>query len=130
MKDFKPGFRLSKIDVGVLVLGVAAAIWLYPISVLAASIVVFVIGHFFLFCNVFRLSRPPELIWAATYVMLMVLSTTYDILPVQYVFLAQATLTVLLVVLELRKPSYHGSLWKRVNPNLEKWFYDQNVAGR
>jgi hypothetical protein len=27
-----------------------------------------------------------------------------------------------LVIFEMRKPSYHGVFWRRVNPNLRQWW--------
>jgi hypothetical protein len=30
--------------------------------------------------------------------------------------------------LEMRKPSYHGVMWKMINPNLETWFRERVTA--
>ncbi|EJB8455035.1 hypothetical protein MW332_004890 [Vibrio parahaemolyticus] len=127
MKEFKPGFRLSKPDVLILILGVLVSCGLYRIAIDASLVVVFVIGHFFLFCNVFRFSRAPELIWAAVFVTLVGLSQKFYTMSILYVFAVQVFVTILLIVLELRKPSYHGVFWQRVNPNLKSWFKSQNT---
>src|SRR5947207_1687337 len=67
---FSPGFRISAFDVVVLALGAAGAIFVGMKIWWAGMIIGFVIGHFFLFCNVFRISRRPGLIWAAVFTVL------------------------------------------------------------
>src|SRR6476646_9700374 len=67
---FKPGFQLSVLDVIVLIAGTWGS-WFMGREVWWAGVMVgFVVGHFFLFCNVFRISRASELIWAAAVVIL------------------------------------------------------------
>lgn len=122
MKDFKPGFRLSKFDVAVLLLGGSASILLWSSSMVLAAAMMFVIGHFFLFCNVFRFARPPELIWAATFTVLVWLSFQIQLFSIYIVFLLQSILTIILLALEVRKPCYHGVFWQKLNPNLKFWF--------
>ena len=51
MKEFKPGFRLSKPDVLILILGFSVSCWLYRIAIDASLVVVFVIGHFSCFAT-------------------------------------------------------------------------------
>src|SRR5262245_52620709 len=64
---FQPGFRLSAIDLIVLIAGTVAAILLWQQTWWIGFVIAFVIAHFFLFCNVFRVSRPLELAWAAIF---------------------------------------------------------------
>lgn len=122
-RDFTPGFRLSAQDVVVLALGLAGT-WALSLHVAwwAGLIVGFVVGHFFLFCNVFRISRAAELLWAAVFVMLSgaTLITEHPGWPVTIP--VSLLLTVALVVLEMRKPSYHGIAWQRINPLLHTWW--------
>src|SRR5687768_5424908 len=70
VKEFAPGFRLSLRDVVVILLGIATAAYLFGVEPWWSFIVVFVVAHFFLFCNVVRMARPLELIWAATFLAL------------------------------------------------------------
>src|SRR5262245_56032743 len=63
--QFNPGFRLSKLDIGVLVVGTILAVVLWQETWWMGFIVAFVVCHFFLFCNIFRIARPLELIWSA-----------------------------------------------------------------
>ena len=126
MSNFQPGFRLSKTDMVVLVIGSLVALYLLQHHIYASITVVFVVGHFFLFCNVFRFSRPPELTWATTFVMSYIASIKFDLLSIPAVFLLQALITIVLVLFELKKPSYHGAGWKVFNPDLERWFEENH----
>jgi len=120
--NFNPGFRLSFIDIIVLLLGVSLSLGLYSIIPLASFIILFVIGHFFLFCNVVRLSRVPELVWASSFIILAGSTLLYELLSWLMVVLISLITTILLVFLEMRKPGYHGILWQQINPNLKQWY--------
>jgi len=120
--QFNPGFRLSTIDLIVLLLGITSAIILYKIMPIASFIIIFVVGHFFLFCNVVRLSRIPELIWASSFLLLAASALLYNKPSWLIVAVASLSLSALLVILEIRKPGYHGIFWQKINPNLKQWF--------
>jgi len=66
-EKFRPGFRLSLIDAIVVAVGVALSILLWNTAHIGIMIA-FVVGHFFLFCNVFRIARRLELIWSGVFV--------------------------------------------------------------
>lgn len=127
--EFSPGFRISCFDGCVLAVGALAIALVAPSVPLGAVVLGFVLGHFFLFCNVFRISRPPELIWASAFVGLAIGSLLADKPRWPTTFVVCLLLSVLLVVIEMRRPSYHGVLWKRINPNLRAW-YDSNRHSR
>ena len=126
--DFKPGFRVSKLDVGVIFIALTIAAYLYNRSVTFGFIVLFVVFHFFLFCNVIRMSRIPELIWASIFSALAILSLRASILSWNLSVALTLMATLVLVVFELRKPSYHGFLWQKINPNLPVWFSKKQGA--
>jgi hypothetical protein len=67
---FAPGFRLSVVDVFVLVGGTTAAIVLSMYEWWWGFVSAFVLAHFFLFCNVVRMARVLELVWAGVFVVL------------------------------------------------------------
>src|SRR5262249_27454363 len=67
---FAPGFRLSVVDVSVIVGGTTAAIVLSMYVWWWGFVPAFVLAHFFLFCNVVRMARPLELVWAGVFVVL------------------------------------------------------------
>ena len=67
---FAPGFRLSWRDAIVLVVGIGGAITFQKTFWPASLIIAVAIGHFFLFCNVFRISRRLELVLAGIFIVL------------------------------------------------------------
>jgi hypothetical protein len=118
-RAFSPGFRLSVLDVVILAAGVALAVFApNPFAIVAATAV----GHFFLFCNVFRMSRRPELIWAATFTLLSA-ATLFSGVPGWPATVALSfALAAVLIALEMKQPRYHGVGWRRVNPALPEWW--------
>ena len=120
--QFEPGFRLSLLDTLVLLAasGLIGLVFLVD-RTLSAAIAVVVL-HFFLFCNVFRMSRSLELIWAAAFVLLAIMSLKFNFLAVGNAGVICLSLSCFLVVLQMRKPSYHGIFWQKINPNLNVWF--------
>src|SRR6185503_16949754 len=87
----------------------------------------FVVLHFFLFCNVFRIARPLELAWAVVFVALAGATIVVD-QPGWIVTTAVSLVaTVIVIALEMRKPSYHGIAWQKINPGLPQW-WEANVA--
>ena len=122
---FKPGFRLDAIDTVVLVAGAAGAVLLSQIEWWMGLIVGLVVGHFFMFCNVFRVSRPLELCWSVTFIALAG-STIVTGHPGWAVTLSGTlAATLLILVIQVRRPSYHGIGWRRLNPKLLEWWDSQ-----
>lgn len=112
----EPGFRLSLTDIIILIIGAAvSAVFALNDSIMSV-IVVFVVGHFFLFCNVFRISRPSELIWAAVFLFLSALTFTVGYPGWFATFSSSAIITLALIFREMKRPSYHGVLWYKINP--------------
>ena len=91
-------------------------------SSLAAAGIAFVVGHFFLFCNVFRIRRAPELIWAGVFTTLATATVVVGTTDWTATFAVSALLTVVLVAIEMRHPSYHGLFWRQVNPHLPEFW--------
>lgn len=125
---FSPGFRLSLFDVLILVVGLIGAVVLGLQIWWAGMIVGFVVLHFFLFCNVFRISRPPELIWAMAFVGLAG-STIATEVPGWIATVAIALLlSSVLIWRETKREDYHGICWKRWNPKLPDWWKSHKLA--
>ncbi len=122
----KPGFRLSSRDVFVLFLTLAVVVWLGQRFVLAASLLLTVVGHFFLFCNVFRVPTRLELLWAAIFLINVVGLSMADMLTTQRYLFVQLPITVFVIGLTVRLPNYHGLAWSRINPGLE-WDDDSSA---
>lgn len=121
-RKFSPGFRLSAFDLLVLSAGAAAAAALAPVDGRFGLAVAFVVAHFFLFCNVLRMSRPLGLAWAVVFAGLAVAAFRFDAIPWPLVVAISTGVTVVLAVAETRKPSYHGVGWQKLNPGLPEWW--------
>jgi len=87
----------------------------------------FVLAHFFLFCNVIRMARPLELIWAGFFVVLAGATIVYDVPGWLITVPLSMLVTVIVVCIEMHKPSYHGVGWQRINPGLPLW-WEAHVA--
>ncbi|MET0311815.1 MAG: hypothetical protein ABW051_07165 [Burkholderiaceae bacterium] len=125
---FQPGFRLSVTDVIVLMLGAGGAIAAARIDPWLGFAVAFPVAHFFLFCNVVRMSRPYELVWAAAFVSLAAAQLVLGVPSWPVVFLTCLAVTCVVVVLQARQPSYHGVFWQRLNPGLAQWWASRQGA--
>jgi hypothetical protein len=122
---FAPGFRLSIFDAVVLAIGIIAAIGLATYVWWWGFVIGFVIGHFFLFCNVIRMARPLELTWAGAFLALAAPTVVADKPGWPITASLSLIATLVLVVMEMRKPSYHGLGWQRINPALPEWWESQ-----
>jgi hypothetical protein len=109
------GCRLSWRDGLVTGIAITAVVWLWPRSALAGSLIAVVVGHFLLFCNVFRVPTRLELAWSAVFLLNVLGSSLFEALiwP-RYLFL-QLPVTVVVLVMAMRLPGYHGVLWRRIN---------------
>ena len=119
---FSPGVRLSSVDVFVLVAGTAGVASASTMTWWYGLVSGFVLAHFFLFCNVFRVSRPLELLWAGAFVTLVVTTILWNVPGWWPTTLGSVCVAALVVAVEMRKPSYHGVGWRRINPGLPDWW--------
>ena len=122
---FQPGFRLSSFDVLILAFGLVGALVAGSKLWWAGATIGFVVLHFFLFCNVFRICRSSELVWAAALLGLAVSTINAGVPGWTFTFTSALCLSVVLVILEMRRPSYHGVGWRRLNPKLPEWWAAQ-----
>ena len=119
--EFKPGFRLSTIDTLVIFTSLITACYVHSHSHLMTWVIFFVVAHFFLFCNIMRMSRVPELVWASIFIVFSSLSIQQNF-PWLITFSLSFIISFILIFLETKKASYHGVFWKQLNPNLPEWF--------
>ena len=119
---FRPGFRLSEVDVGVLIVGVVGSLLLARVHEPLGIAAMLSVLHFFLFCNVLRMNRTFELIWAATFVLLSACTMLTGIPTWLQTYMVTLTVTAVLSLIQVLMPSYHGVLWAVVNPNLPRWW--------
>lgn len=104
----KRGFRFSAVDAAIIVASVAATWLLLPRIGVYAWIPIVGFGHFFLFCNVFRLRRRSELIWAAVFVVNFGAWAATGRFAWSSVLLFQTPVTVAAIVVQIRSPRYCG----------------------
>lgn len=109
-----PGARLAVSDLGVIAGGVAATLWLRGLVPELAWLPAFVLGHFFLFCNLVRLRTRRELTWCAVFVANFLGHVALGRLEGASVLAWQAPLTLALVGLEVRSPGYRGIFCDRL----------------
>ncbi|MEK6239135.1 MAG: hypothetical protein N2C14_30835, partial [Planctomycetales bacterium] len=88
-----------------------------PILVEGSILIAFTVGHFFLFCNVFRIRRGPELIWTAFFLADAAVWLLWLEMNVVGLIGTTLPLTILVIVREMRFPFYHGVFAKRINPS-------------
>jgi hypothetical protein len=108
------GSRFSVADGLVLVAGGLASWLAYGMLGEQALMLPLVLAHFFLFCNVFRIRRKYEYIWAAAWVVSSGAWLFSGSFTWWGALAVQSPLTVLLIVLEMRSPEYHGILWHQL----------------
>ena len=128
MKDnaaFQPGFRLSELDVGlimvVFVFSPVVGRFFEPLGIA----MLFTLVHFFLFCNVLRAVRLLELVWAAAFVALWSSSYLSGVPSWAHSYALSFAVSVVVTAVQVRLPSYHGVFWKVLNPRLPQWWEEQ-----
>lgn len=115
------GFRFSPGDASILAAAALLSWWLWSVEMPLWWIVPAVTVHFFLFCNVFRVRRSLELIWAGCFVInclccLMRLDTGWS-----GPMLVQAPVTLAVIAAEMMSPRYHGIFAARLNRRLNEY---------
>lgn len=123
------GFRISLTDVMTLVLGFTIGAAGYIRIGDIALFVPYVVGHFFLFCNVFRVRRRPELLWAGTFVINCSIWLLVGCIDVAGMLGSQIAVTLGVIVNELRSPSYHGICARAINPMIDDYLAGNGTVG-
>ena len=120
--QFNPGFRISLLDACVLILGAVGSLIVGSFHLPVGVAIAFIVGHFFLFCNIIRMQRKLELVWAAFFCALVLAAGVWALLSWALVFMASACLTIVFTILTIRHPLYHGVAWSKLNPQLpDRW---------
>ena len=130
MKPFRPGLQISARDAVVLVVGGATAAFVARTDWWLGLVVGFVVGHFFLFCNVFRIARRLELAWAALFLALAVGTAALGVPGPLPTIVTCLVATLLVIIRDMRTPSYHGIAWRQLNPKLLLWWEAQGQEER
>jgi len=114
--EFHPGFRCSVTDVAIVTAGACALVEVPQLGMWIALAV----GHFFLFCNVLRLARALELAWAAVFV--LGAAAVRGGVAFAPVLTAIAATSLAVTIIAIAQRSYHGVLWRWINPKLPQWW--------
>jgi hypothetical protein len=115
------GFRFSLIDAAAIA---AFAVLIAGLHWLGSSLwwlVAMLAMHFFLFCNVFRVLRRRELIWAALFILNVGFWLLLGRLDWFTVLACQLPATVGVITWEVKAARYHGVFADRLNPNLKDY---------
>ncbi len=112
-------------DALVILIGIILAGGAWRVDHHLAAAIVYVVGHFFLFCNVIRMARPLELIWAVVFLTLCAVAVGFAWISWPLVFLISGGVTIIVTIIQTRAPSYHGVGWKLINPALPDWWSKQ-----
>jgi hypothetical protein len=119
---FRPGFRLSSTDIAVLAAGAVGALLVGRLEFWFGLVIAFVVLHFFFFCNVFRMPRTLEFIWAALFLLLIGSTVTTQQPGWTISFVLALIGAAVLVLFQMSRPSYHGVGWRYINPQLPQWW--------
>lgn len=119
---FRPGFRFAPTDGLVLLAGAVGAAMAWRIEPAIGIAVLLPVAMFFVFCNVVRMVRSLELVWAGAYAAGCVARIQFGGPPWPWVVGGCLLLAVALVGLQLRRADYHGVGWQRVNSQLPAWW--------
>lgn len=122
-RTFAPGVRrLSWMDTAISCAGASGAALATMYGWWISAVIVWVVVHFLLFCNIFRIARPLELSWGGVFVALAASTMVFDLPGWLATFAMSLVATLVVIAVEMRKPSYHGVGWQTINPNLRTWW--------
>lgn len=120
------GVRFSWTDAVILVMAVTGTIGTYSFTDGYSLLILFVVLHFFLFCNIFRIRRTPELVWAGIFLLNASVWILLDHLSLWGIASTQFVFTVIVIVNEFRNPNYHGVFARQINPHLDNYLSGNN----
>lgn len=108
------GFRFSVMDVIIFAGGAVTTLGLWQVVGQFALMVPYLLGHFFLFCNTFRVGGERDLIWIGTFLINAYAWIQTDNLPLHLAI--QAVVTLALIVQCVLGKNYHGIACAQINP--------------
>ena len=115
------GLRFSLLDGIVLFSSIVIGVFGYPYLDGFVLFIPFVVVHFFLFCNVFRIRRKPELIWAGLFILVTAAWIGSGHLSILGICGTQVPVTIAIIANELRVPTYHGIFSRHINPRIDEY---------
>ncbi len=119
------GFRFYATDAAVILAALGCVVALKRQGSPLWWMLMTVVGHFFLFCNVVRLRRRFEITWALLFILNIGLWSAFDQLGCSRVLSCQVPATAVLLAAELRSVRYHGIFARRLNTRLDDYLEDR-----
>ncbi len=113
------GFRFSVTDFFVLLIAAWSNWFLWGYLEEISLLIAFVVFHFFLFCNVFRIRQKFELIWSAVFLSNFFIWLHFLDANVVGLFATTFIFTIIIIVREFYQPRYHGIFAKKINKSLD-----------
>ncbi|MBI3039479.1 hypothetical protein HYY75_10640 [bacterium] len=103
-----PGLRFWWTDA--VMIGVAGTITWGLFSEIGewALLIPFVVGNFFLFCNIFLVGTRREMFWSLTFLVNFLISVGYAGFSPADLSLVQVPITLGVIIHAIRDPNYHG----------------------
>lgn len=102
------GFRLWPRDLVVIVIAVVGTIALHKYAPEFKWFLPFVVGHFFLYCNVFRVHRYIEYCWAVSFVANVLWHASQHPFNPTRAMLIQLPITAVVIATTILRKDYHG----------------------
>lgn len=115
------GFRFSLMDAIAIGVFLCAAAGLWHLDNPLWWLLLIALGHFFLFCNVFRIARRRELFWTTVFVLNVGFWVWFGRLIWTEVLLCQLPFSASVILDEMRRSGYHGIFADKLNPRLSEY---------
>jgi len=115
------GLTFSITDFIVIIITALSNGYLWTLIGATSLLIGYVVGHFFLFCNVFRIRRRSELIWGGFFLLNAIIWLLFFNFNIFGLFLSTFILTIVLITCAIRSPFYHGIFAKQLNKSLEDY---------
>jgi hypothetical protein len=109
------GFRFSLADLAAIAVCALATWAMWPLLDTMAAAFPIVLGHFFLFCNIFRVPRLLELLWGAVFLINFAARLSLGRFAWSAVLWTQLPFTLVVILTAIFQKDYHGIGYKLVS---------------
>jgi len=109
------GFRFSWVDGTIVAAGLVVTMLAWPEFEQMTLAIPYLLGHFFLFCNPFRIGGERSLIWVVAFLMNVAVWMRHQ--NTAGMIIIQMVVTILLIAHCVMGKNDHGWLCERINPH-------------
>jgi len=121
------GFQFSWPDAGVVLVCGIVTVLLWPYLGQMSLLFPIALGHFFLFCNVFRIFRKYEYVWAAVFVLNFSMWLLLGCFSWGLVMVVQTPFTLTLIIFQMRSRWYYGVYARIINKSIETYLRGDEI---